>query len=316
MTKYLFIFSFLFLFSFSNEKNIEEKDYEIYHQQVIKAEQLMVIGDFSEALIIHDQLVQAYEFVFLKEYRVAAQLALHDKDLEKALVYVRKGMLAGWELKSIKNNEYLLPLLDSREFKSLENEYSVLHETYEAKLNKDISERVKKMFAKDQKMALKSLLKIGPKAKERYYENKFAPHSEAQLAEFQEISKSFGYPGEKLIGNDLWMSIILSHHNSISTAYNQKDTLYPKIKPFLMRALRSGEMSPYEFALIDDWYRTVKFNRMEPTYGILDAPSESNISDTDKLRSMVYLRPFDLRNELVKVEEATGMNFYLSDLWY
>ena len=172
------------------------------------------------------------------------------------------------------------------------------------------------MYAKDQKKAMKALFKLSSKSQDKYAEHKFAPHSEQQMAEFSMILDTKGYPGEKLIGNSSWMSTILSHHNSISTNYNRADTLYLKLQPRLMDAIKNGQMSPYEYVAIDDWYRTVRYDRKEVTYGILDPPSASNLSKTNELREMIFVRPYELRDELVAIENKTGMDFYLSDRWY
>jgi hypothetical protein len=83
-----------------------------------------------------------------------------------------------------------------------------------------------------------------------------------------------------------------------------------------MDAIKNGQMSPYEYVAIDDWYRTVRYDRKEVTYGILDPPSASNLSKTNELRGMIFVRPYELRDELVAIENKTGMDFYLSDRWY
>ena len=48
-----------------------------------------------------------------------------------------------------------------------------------------------------------------------------------------------------------------------------------------------------------------------PKYGILNSPSQSESSETNQLRTAAYLRPIEVRNQLVDMEEKTGMNFYL-----
>ena len=112
------------------------------------------------------------------------------------------------------------------------------------------------------------------------------------------------------------MSTILSHHNSISTSYNNRDTLYPNLKSKLLDALKAGQISPFEFALIDDWYITIKYDREIASYGILDSPTPSQIAKTNELREIFFLRPIELRNALLNVQNKTGMNFYLPDIWY
>ena len=76
------------------------------------------------------------------------------------------------------------------------------------------------MFKKDQRLDFPYYLRIGEKAKERYALRKFAPNSGKQIARLNEILDEYGYPGERLTGNDFWMSTILVHHNSISPEYS------------------------------------------------------------------------------------------------
>ena len=316
MAKILILFHFLSVFSSLVINAGEHQDYEIYHHQVIKAETLIASENYAEALLLYEQLFIDYDFIFLREYQIASQLAFYDGNIQKSLEYIKQGILSGWEIKSIKKNEYLTPLFKDEVWKLIEKEYPNLQAQYESKLNQNIREQVKKMYAKDQKKALKALLRLSSKSQDKYAENKFAPHSEQQMAEFSAILESNGYPGEKLIGNSTWMSTILSHHNSISTAYNVKDTIYPKLQPKLIEALKNGQMSPYEYVAIDDWYRTVRYDRKEVTYGILDPPSASNLSKTNELREKIFVRPYELRDELMAIEENTGMSLYLSDRWY
>ena len=122
-----------------------------------------------------------------------------------------------------------------------------------------------------------------------------------------------GYPGEQHIGNDYWASTILSHHNSISRDYALQDTLFAYMKPRLLQAISSGAMSPYEFALADDWYKSVSSDRQAPGYGFLEPPARSTLAETNQLRERIGLRSIELRNKLVAVEGRTGMDLYLPD---
>lgn len=294
------------------ERN-ETKDYLNYHQQIIEAESLITEENFKGALDKYESIFSTYDFVFLRDYQVATQLALYLKEKEKAIIYLEEGIAAGWELKSIKKNEFLKQLGDDPEWKTVISNYGSLRGEYEAGLNHQIQAKVRKMFSKDQWKAIGALLRIGDKAQERYAEKKFAPHSETQMAKLIEILESHGYPGEKLIGNDFWMSTILSHHNSISSEYSKNDTLYKFIKPKLIKAIKEGQMSPYEYALIDDWHKAISSERTEPGYGFLSPPYQSTLTKTNNLRQKIGLRTIELRNKLVDVEKRTGMKFYLPD---
>ncbi len=85
------------------------------------------------------------------------------------------------------------------------------------------------------------------------------------------------------------------------------------MKPHLFEAIRTGEMSPYEYALVDDWRIAVSSERKGTGYGYLRPPARSTLNETNRLRERIGLRSIELRNQLVEVEGKTGMDFYLAD---
>lgn len=308
-----FLYCIFPLFTLVCAANNENRDYLNYHKQVIEAESLIVQEKYREALSSYEKVFSTYEFVFLRDYQVATQLALSLNEKQKVLCFLKEGITAGWELKEIKKNSFLAPVRDYSEWKYIEKEYDSLRIMYLSGIDLPTRDSVHTMFKKDQSKALGALFRIGDKAQEKYGTKKFAPHSENQMAGLINILESQGYPGERLIGNDYWMSTILGHHNSISEDYTKKDTLYQYIRPALEKALASGEMSPYEFAMIDDWKIAVVSNRKAIGYGFLNPPLIKNLSETNALREKAGLRSVELRNKLVDIENKTGMNFYLPD---
>lgn len=291
----------------------EIPNYIEYHKQITEAETLLSGEKFGDAFIKYRQVFEQYDFVFIRDYKVAAQLAFYLDNKNKGFDLLKEGMAGGWTLKDIKKNDFLKPFLKDPEWETIEQFYSDLDNQYETRIDNDLREKVRFMFKKDQKKAMGALFRIGNKAQEKYGIKKFAPHSENQMLELIDIMNSKGYPGEKIIGNDVWMSTIISHHNSISRDYARRDTLYSFIKPELFKAIEKGEMSPYEYALADDWYKAVVSERTLPGYGFLIAPKKSTLSETNQLRREIGLRSIELRNKLVEVERKTGMNFYLPD---
>ena len=288
-------------------------NYLNYHEQIIEAEKLLSQEAFEDALVKYEQIFEIYDFVFIRDYKVVTQLAFYLDDKNKGFDLLRKSMASGWELKDIKKNDFLKPFHKDPEWSAIEQSYSDLHSQYETRIDADLREEVRQMFKKDQKKAMGALFRIGNKAQEKYGRKKFAPHSEKQMFELIDILNNHGYPGEKVIGNNFWMSTIISHHNSISQEYVRIDTLYSFIKPKLFRAIENGEMSPYEYALADDWQRAVISERSVPGYGFLISPKKATLLETDQLRQKIGLRSIELRNKLVDVEGKTGMNFYLPD---
>ena len=264
----------------------------------------------------HNNLFDNYDFVFVREYKIATQLAVILNRSDVALEFLKKGIIAGWDKKSISKNNFLSDFLERESSKELMSIYQDLHLAYEQQLNDSLKNQVHDMFKRDQKLAIKALFKLSSTAQDKYAEKKFAPHSEKQMADLKKILNEFGYPGEKIVGNEVWMSTILSHHNSISQAYAEKDTLYAGIRPMLIQAIIKGEMAPIEFALIDEWSIATITEPSEVSYGFLEAPFAGQVHKTDSLRAAINLRSVSIRNALVDVEEKTGINMYLSgDPW-
>jgi hypothetical protein len=282
-----------------------------YHEQVTEVEKLITENNFEDALGLLDQLFETYEFVFKKEYLIAAQLAVYLDQKETGIQYVKAGIEAGWEWKKLRKNKYLTVHLTNPQWKSIKQNYDSLRSSYLTKLDVITRDHVHEMFKKDQWKALGALLRIGDKAQQRYALKKFAPHSEQQMCKLVNILQTKGYPGERLIGNNFWMSTILSHHNSITSEYSKQDTLYNYIRPMLLVAIRKGQISPYEFASIDDWHIDVLYERMRPGYGFLNPPKVATIAQTNQIREDIGLRSVEQRNKLVEIEDQTGMNFYL-----
>jgi hypothetical protein len=291
----------------------ESKSYAKYHQLINEAETLASELSFIEALNQYDQVFKHYDFVFVRDYKVAAQLALAINDINKAFLYLEKSIGAGWTLRSIKKNKYLSLLRKKPQWWALKKSYPELRASYLTGIDLDLRKKVHLMFKKDQRKAFGALIKIGARAKENYATQKFAPFSEVQMDELQDILNDYGYPGEKSIGNTYWASTIIGHHNSISQSYVKNDARYTNMQPSLIIALEKGLMSPYEYALIADWRIAVLSNRTDAGYGFLSLPKHETLSLTNELRNKIGLRSIALRNKLVDVGQTTGIDFYLPD---
>ncbi|MEM9390662.1 MAG: hypothetical protein AAGA02_09310 [Bacteroidota bacterium] len=287
-----------------------QQDYSHYYKTRIKAEQLIVDRRFNDALAEMEAMFESYEFVFLRDYKVAAQLAMLTRDRNKALNLVKKAIAKGWNPKSISKNKLLVTLTEDDRWESIKSNYSSDPKYLE--INHKLRSQVHEMYKKDQKKAMGALLRVGNKAQEKYGNRKFAPHSEQQIAELNQILEQHGYPGERLIANNFWASTILSHHNSMSEEYVKQDTLFRFLKPKLKKAVKNGQMSPFEFALVSDWKMAVESNHGTTSYGFLGAIQGAPYTEkVNQNRAQIGLRSLELRNDLVDLEKELDLNFYL-----
>lgn len=289
----------------------QQKSYTIYHQMVLDIERLIAQDQYEEALKLYDELFNSFEFIFLREYKIAAQLAAHLGDEYRAFDYLGLGVANGWTIDEIKKHNLLKRLKKNPIWKDLEFNYDALRLDYEYRINDSLRNVVESIFEEDQKMAWNYLFKPTKKSKNKFIAQEAIPTSEGHIKVLRSIIETQGYPGEQIIGNSVWASTMLGHHNSLSPEYQQEDTLYPALQPKLLEAIERGEMYPYNYAVIDDWYISVKSDRKIRSYGIITPIKQSDIHQCNQTREQLHMRSIELRNQLIDIETKTGINLYL-----
>lgn len=146
------LFPFLFYAMVMTLAGMQEgkgQNYRKYNEQTVEAEKLLSEEKFLEASTAYDQLIQNYEFVFLREYKIATQLSLYLDKKDKSLDLLKRGINAGWALKNLKKNNYLKTHLKKSDWKTITQYYPDHHSTYLASLDYTLREKVRRMFKED-----------------------------------------------------------------------------------------------------------------------------------------------------------------------
>ena len=128
-------------------------DYGSYHRHIIQAEELIADEKYAEALTAFEQVFGAYHFVFLRDYKVAAQLALFTKQEAKAFQLLKQAITHGLTLQDFKKSQWLKSAQDKAAWKTLKSQYPSLHQDYLKGLDQDLRTEVEDLFKKDQKLA-------------------------------------------------------------------------------------------------------------------------------------------------------------------
>lgn len=288
-------------------------DYLVYHSQTNEILELVTEERYDEAIDKYEKLFTSYDFIFSRDYKIASQLAYQAGDIDNTFKYIELGIKGGWTWKSLKKHPFFESLHKHEKWLRLEQDYEELHQVYVNKLNKPLRKEVHTMLKADQRKALGAFVRFTEKWQKRYILKTFVPHSEQQMAKMKAILNEANYPGERLIGNSFWASTIISHHNSIDPDYNRKDTLYKNMQPLLIKNLKSGYLSPSEYAVIDDWRISIINESEKIGYGFLTEVKSSTLEKTNNLRTAVGLPTIELRNKLARIEKEKGMNFYMTD---
>ena len=311
MKLYSLILGYLIIFSTLSIAFSIKDDYSIYHAEVYQAEELIVDQSFAEALNIYRRLFDTYDFVFVRDYKVATQIAWYLGFKDEAYEFLRLGIAAGWEMKSINGNKFLKDLRDQKEWATIKGQFDSLREVYNQNINQEIRSEVREMSLRDQRKALGAAFRMGANSQDRFGENKFAPLNEKHVLRLLELIENDGFPGEKLVGFESWGQGILSRHNSISQAYCKSDTLYPFIKPILLTSIKKGNLSPASFAWIDDWFYTVESGWSTSSYGYVNGLKENELTMSNEMRKQIGLRKVETRNQMIDIQNKTQMDFYL-----
>jgi hypothetical protein len=283
----------------------QSKGYLEYHLEIIKAEEFIVNRQFSESIGIYRLLTEKYDHVFLRDIKVASQLAAYLNDTENLFYFLEKGMKKGWTSKEIMKLEILKKYKNDNRWENLHDYRDKLRKDFESSINLELRKEVKEMLNEDQKRAIRVALTPTKNWRERYTNRKFVPNNRAQVRRLNQIIDQSGYPGEKVIGDRSWATVMISH--------NEHDSIYNELRPKLYSAFGRGELSAIELAIIESWRIVVDTDRKEKGFIIWEAEVTSvEVEKGDSLRQSIGLRSIELNNKLIKSEKDLGMKFYLS----
>lgn len=300
----------VFLIFFS----VRAQDYQRYHNTCREIERLLLEENLEGAMGKYLKLESQYTFIFKKDLKVALQLAYRLGDSPSFERLARLTFSQGWDWKRAKKE-----LKDNPDFAAgmAVQLKTIAKQSQPSQVpHPDVRRRVKQLFIQDQWQALGALFTFSPQRQSRYAEGRIAPDAKKRVLEIWQIVEEIGYPGEMLIGNAVWSSTLFSHYNSISEGFAKKDTLYPAMRGILKAEIWAGRISPFEFALIDNWYQSVSSGRAVESYGILEgAVSESSLITVDRNRVSIGLPDVSTYNELLEWQEKTGIKLFFSHAW-
>ncbi|WP_373553601.1 hypothetical protein [Haliscomenobacter sp.] len=280
-------------------------NYLSYHREIVRAEEHLANQQFKESLTIYRSLSDRYEHVFRRDFKVAAQLSAQINDTDHLFYFLEQGMKKGWTLKEIKKNKILKAYKNHSFWQKLKNNQLEYEKEFHKNLNEPLRIEMKEMLAQDQKRALRVALTPVRAWRERYTNRKFVPNNRAQVRRINQIIDEFGYPGEKIIGDKSWATVIISH--------NEHDTIYKELRPKLYKAFEKGELSAIELAMIETWRVVVDTERKDQGFAIWEQTiNAQEASHADSLRQNIGLRSIALNNKLILLEKELGMNFFLS----
>ena len=151
MSKYLILIIFIFSFLGTNIESSGQSNYLEYHKEIIRCEELTSEYKFKNAIAHFDSLFSHYDFVFLRDCKLATTLSAFEQDAKSVTRFMRLGILNGWTLKNIKKNKMFRDFYHEPQWIEIQSEYDSLHKEYLKRLNASLRQQIHEMYKKDQK---------------------------------------------------------------------------------------------------------------------------------------------------------------------
>ena len=96
------VVSILIIFLIISCQSKDKLDYMEYHKDILNAEKYIINRNFNGAIVIYDQLFEDYDFEFIRDILIAAQLSLYEGNKDKCFQLISKSFLNGAELSILK----------------------------------------------------------------------------------------------------------------------------------------------------------------------------------------------------------------------
>lgn len=216
-------------------------DYLVYHKQINQALQLTAAKDFVAAQEKMEFTIEQFDFVFAKDYMIAAQLAAQNKDESKAIYFLEKAVEGGCLLSCIKAIRVFDDLRESSSWADLLLQEDVLRKNYLESIQLDLLIEFCDRYQFEQER------KRNASYQAAVYDN---------FNRIKEIIEEQGFPGEHLIGLDYCklaprlQDCYLGNSKVIVTLLHYDYPIAELGETVFLEAIRAGNLHPREFALI------------------------------------------------------------------
>lgn len=234
-----------------------QKNYINYHKEVIKAEVLLMQTKMKDCLKHYKQTFEEYPKSFARDAFVAFQIACMVEDTNYISYFFEKSVSNGITWEPIKYSEFYKSFSSNKLAyqKRLEVLYDISREKYEKAIDRNIREYILQLLANDDKHrqvdndSVKTItwLKI----------------MDGNGKKLDSLIQKIGYPGEHIAGiynsevvlvrgsKDYPTGIQL--HSVPSRIFYHNSCTFQSVKEELLNALKNGELTPKEYALIHEW---------------------------------------------------------------
>lgn len=283
------------------------QNYVEYYHALNKAKVSVIEGDRATATNLYFDTFQKFEFAFARDCYNAIELAASAEDETKLVYFIKRGLQQGIPFEIIARMKSLESFKKTPFWKDVLQQKDSLRTLYNASINWEIRNEVTQMFREDQEI------------RERYYQvgilkrKKTGKQWEAlnttQVKRLIEITKQYGFPGERLIGLDTdemhpkittsslsaGMPIVLFIHH-----FSQPNSSYDKL---LLTQISLGNILNEHYATICDFEAKFGKNKYPNNghYALKHTPKKFTSEEFTNKRNAIGLLSNDKLKEFGRV---------------
>ena len=249
-----------------------------YYKKIYEGKVFAIKNDFQSAVTSYQLAFENFDCPFARDCYNAIELSVIADDTSRLNYFLEKAVVQGIRTEDLRKSGRLDRYLNTHFYKNLLEKEDSLLAIYSARVNWEIREEICQMFSDDQEI------------RKRYYDAwffkryKIGKEWEAlnakQVERLIQITETYGFPGERLIGldrNDMHPKIrtqnysagmpivILIHH------FSQPNQSHDEL---LIKEVRMGNLYNEHFATICDFEAAYGKNKYENFgyYGLRQPP--------------------------------------------
>lgn len=242
------------------------QNYIDYYKGVSEAQQEAADSNYSNALEIYYNTFEQYTFRFARDCYNAVEISALTTDSAKMNYFIRCSLKQGIPISVFKNASFLEEYRETKHWAGVIKSSDSLFHIYSSSINLDIRNEITQMFAADQQIRMRYYkwynILIRP-----FLSRKWKNLNRAQVHRIMEITKEFGFPGERLIGVDLPSmhpkihSLQLSAGMPILLFIHHFSQPNPSFDSFLFEQIGTGHLWNQHFVTICNFEATYGKNK-------------------------------------------------------
>lgn len=225
-----------------------QANYFKYHKEINKAEKLYAEEDFNSSLNIYTEVFEKFEYVFLKDLIIAAQIAVLDSKEDLAITWLERAVKNGFDCNCITKFKVLNKISSKNKWLDIVSNSQIYYDQYLAKIDEKLHREFHHRYKTERETN---------SSKEK---SKYLKVVQNNFNRTKKLMNSIPFPSERIIGidND---SIFTTSKNKlrncevanskvISTLLNQDKAISKIGIEKFIEAIKLGHLHPRQFANI------------------------------------------------------------------